>query len=62
MDKYIPYVKSNKFPHMSIEQRAKQFAPFSVLEGLDEAIRKVQEQSRLEYEVSIEDVETIIEE
>lgn len=60
MDEYIPYVKSKKFPHMSMEKRARQFAPFSVLEGLDEAINKVKKESELAYEVVIEEEEEYV--
>lgn len=34
----LPYVKSSKRPHMSIEDRAAQFAPFAALTGHKEAV------------------------
>lgn len=55
MDEYIPYIKSNQLPHMSVEKRARQFAPFSMPDGLDEAIKKAQEQEEKEYEVIAEE-------
>lgn len=36
----IKYKKSTKYPLMPLEKRAAQFAPFSVLKGFDEAIKK----------------------
>ena len=36
-----PYVKSNKHPHMSMEQRAAQFSPFAALVGYDEELYEV---------------------
>lgn len=45
MDKYediinMPHHVSEKHPHMSIENRAAQFAPFAALTGFDKAIDK----------------------
>ena len=45
MDKYkdiinIPYEKSNNRKHMSVSDRAAQFAPFAALTGHDEAIKE----------------------
>lgn len=51
---YIPYIKSNRFPHLSKEQRAMQFAPFSVLEGLDEAIKEVERKAEEKFEIVYE--------
>lgn len=34
----IQYVKSKKYPHMSIENRAGQFAPFAALTGHKESV------------------------
>ena len=34
----MPYVKSTKHPHMSLHDRAAQFAPFAALKGYDEDI------------------------
>ena len=34
----IPYKKSEKFPHMSIRDRAAQFAPFSALTGYSDTV------------------------
>ncbi len=34
----LPYVKSEKHPHMSLYDRAAQFAPFSALSGYEEMI------------------------
>ena len=34
----IPYVKSSKYPHMKIEDRASMFAPFAALTGHTDAV------------------------
>ena len=34
----VPYVKSSKYPHMKIEERASMFAPFAALAGHSEAV------------------------
>ena len=47
-----PYVKSNKHPHMSMEQRAAQFSPFAALVGYDE---ELYEETRLTDEKFIMD-------
>lgn len=35
---HLPHYEPRRHPRMPIESRAAQFAPFSALEGLDEAI------------------------
>lgn len=64
MDKtYIPYQKSNRFSHLSRQQRAMQFAPFSVLQGYEEKIQEVQREYEKKFEVDIEsDVLEVVEE
>lgn len=58
MDKdYIPYIKSNRFPHLSKEQRAMQFSPFSVLEGLDDAIKEAQQEFSEKFETIYEELD-----
>ena len=37
----LPHHQSSHFPHMTMEGRAAQFAPFAALTGLEEAIRRV---------------------
>lgn len=37
----LPHHISKKHKHMSIEDRAMQFAPFSVLDGYEDTIKKV---------------------
>lgn len=36
----LPYLKSQKYPQMSAEDRAAQFSPFAALKGFDEAIEE----------------------
>lgn len=36
----MPHHRSKKRPHMSREDRAAQFAPFSALKGYDDALKK----------------------
>lgn len=48
MDNYqdiidLPHHVSTHYPHMSLEGRAAQFAPFAALTGLEAAIRRVAE-------------------
>lgn len=58
MDKpYIPYQKSNRFPKLSKEQRAMQFAPFSVLEGYKEKTQEVQREYESKFEVRVDESE-----
>lgn len=45
MEKYqnilnVPYTKSTKRPHMSLNDRAAQFAPFAALTGYEESIQE----------------------
>lgn len=54
---YIPYKKSNRFPHLSREQRAMQFAPFSVLQGYEEKIEEVQRKYESKFEIRIDESE-----
>lgn len=54
---YIPYLKSNHFPHLSKEQRAMQFSPFSVLDGLDEVIKEAQYQIEEDFKITYEKLE-----
>ena len=39
----LPHHVSDKHPHMSMHDRAAQFAPFSALTGLEEALRETKE-------------------
>lgn len=41
----MPYKKSTKHKHMSIEARAAQFAPFAALTGFDEAVEETVKES-----------------
>ncbi len=38
----LPHHVSSDRPHMALEERAKQFAPFAALKGYEEAIREKQ--------------------
>lgn len=40
---HLPHHVSDKHPHMSLHDRAAQFAPFAALTGYDEAIDKTGE-------------------
>ena len=45
MEKYkdiinLPHKQSSKRPHMSLQDRAAQFAPFAALVGYDDAIKE----------------------
>ena len=37
---YLPHSVSQKYPHMSMENRAAQFQPFSALAGYEDAVDK----------------------
>lgn len=58
---HLPYQKSKKHPHMSIENRAAQFSPFAALTGYDTSIKETarlsEEQiARSEAGVIIDDI------
>ncbi len=46
----LPHHVSKKHPHMSMEDRAAQFAPFAALTGHGDAIRKTAEGVAESYE------------
>ena len=53
----LPYTKSDRHPHMSIRDRAAQFAPFSALTGysdtVNEAGRRTESEKKLDdYQIS----------
>lgn len=41
----LPHPQSATRPHMRLEDRAAQFAPFAVLTGLDQVLREAERQS-----------------
>ncbi|MDE6409777.1 MAG: hypothetical protein K2K81_05990 [Muribaculaceae bacterium] len=50
MEKYdsiidLPHYEPRRHPRMSMQSRAAQFAPFSALEGLDEALAETERRS-----------------
>ena len=49
----LPHHVSVKRPHMSIRDRAAQFAPFAALTGHDEAMRKTAKHVEEEYNKKI---------
>ena len=58
MDKYSdiidhPHHQSKTRPHMSMSNRAAQFAPFAALSGYDESIREVERLTEESEEHSI---------
>ena len=64
MEKYkdiidIPYVKSNNRPHMSLHDRAAQFAPFSALSGYEESLKETSRITDKKVELLEEDIELI---
>ena len=54
----MPHHVSADRPHMSIHDRAAQFAPFAALTGHDEAVRRTQDMVRdmVENEIEKEDI------
>lgn len=44
----LPYQQSKKHPHMSLYDRAAQFAPFAALTGFEDMIRKEAEETNQE--------------
>ena len=50
----LPPHKSNKYPHMPINKRAAQFAPFSALTGYNEAINETKRQTQDKIELDEE--------
>ena len=56
MEKYkdiidMPYVKSNNRPHMSLYDRAAQFAPFSALSGYEESLKETSRVTTIKKEL-----------
>ena len=49
-----PYVKSSKHKHMSLNDRAAQFAPFSALSGYEESISEVRRSTTSKKKLSQE--------
>ena len=43
----LPYRQSEKHPHMSLYDRAAQFAPFAALTGYDDMVRETAEETNL---------------
>ena len=41
----LPFKKSDKYPHMSVRDRAAQFAPFSALTGYSDTVSEVERQT-----------------
>ncbi|MGL5258540.1 MAG: hypothetical protein ACRC7V_00375 [Lachnospiraceae bacterium] len=48
---YLNYQKSKKYPHMSIQDRAAQFAPFSALTGHSDAVKETQRLTKKKIEL-----------
>ena len=46
----LPHHTSKRHPHMTMEQRAAQFAPFAALTGHDEAIRRTAMRQAVAYD------------
>lgn len=61
MEKYkdiinLPHKQSSKRPHMSLLDRAAQFAPFAALTGYDDAIEETGRLTHEKFELSEEDL------
>ncbi len=52
----LPHHVSEKHPHMSLHDRAAQFAPFAALTGYDEAVK----QAAAAHEAEADHIETVI--
>ena len=64
MDKYkdiinLPHKQSSKRPHMSLLDRAAQFAPFAALTGYDDAIEETGRLTHEKIELSEEDLKLL---
>lgn len=64
MDKYkdiinLPHKQSSKRPHMSLLDRAAQFAPFAALTGYDDAIKETARLTDDKVELSEEDLNVL---
>ena len=64
MEKYndiidLPYQKSDKYAHMSISDRAAQFAPFSALTGYSETVDEVERLTSEKIELDQYEIEKI---
>ena len=46
----LPYEKSHTYPHMSLHDRAAQFAPFAALTGYEEMIDGEAKENTIRYE------------
>ncbi len=52
----LPHHVSAKHPHMSLHDRAAQFAPFAALTGYEDAVK----QAAAAYEAEADHIETIV--
>ena len=64
MEKYkdiinLPHKQSTKRPHMSLLDRAAQFAPFAALTGYDDAIEETGRFTHEKFELSEEDLKLL---
>ena len=64
MDKYkdiinLPHKQSNKRPHMSLLDRAAQFAPFAALTGYDDAVKETARLTDEKIEMSEENLNVL---
>lgn len=64
MEKYqsiinLPYNKSSKRRHMSLNDRAAQFAPFAALTGYEESLKEVSRVTSLKKELTQDDKDII---
>ena len=65
MEKYesiinMPYQKSTKRKHMSLNDRAAQFAPFAALTGYEESIKEVSRTTDKKIRLSKEEKEVLV--
>ena len=51
--------KESKYPKMPLDQRAKQFMPFKAVTGLEEALRRKEEEVESYKEVELVELEEI---
>ena len=55
----LPYRQSNRYPHMSMRDRAAQFAPFAALTGFDGVIAETGRETQKKIELSESETEKL---